>query len=96
MQTMVNIYCHRHHQTAGSLCAQCGAFLTYAMQRIDRCPFLDAKPTCRSCPVHCYKKDMREMARTIMRYAGPRMLIYHPILTLSHYLDEIINQNNTR
>ena len=96
MQAMLEIYCHGHHQTAGTLCAQCDTFLAYAIQRIEKCPFHDTKPTCRKCPVHCYKNDMREMARTIMGYAGPRMLIYHPVLTVSHYMDEIFSTSNPK
>ena len=91
MQAMVEIYCRAHHHQAAALCSECDNFFTYAMRRIDKCPFHDDKPTCRKCPVHCYKKDSREMARTIMRYAGPHMLIYHPLLTVSHYLDEFFS-----
>ena len=96
MQAMVEIYCSGHHQSPETLCVECDTFLSYAMQRIEKCPFHDNKPTCRSCPVHCYKKEMLELARSIMRYAGPRMLIYHPILTISHYMDEIISKNNLK
>jgi hypothetical protein len=30
---------------------------------------------------------MRETIRIVMRYAGPRMLVYHPILAIQHLLD---------
>jgi hypothetical protein len=30
---------------------------------------------------------MREQVKAVMRYAGPRMLYRHPILTLFHFLD---------
>ena len=42
---------------------------------------------CAKCPVHCYKADVREEVKAVMRYAGPRMPRRHPILTLFHYLD---------
>jgi len=45
------------------------------------------KPTCAKCPVHCYQRDRREQARVMMRYAGPRMLWEHPVLSLRHWLD---------
>jgi hypothetical protein len=96
LQAMVKIYCNGHHQSTATLCAECDDFLAYAMQRIEKCPFHDNKPTCRKCPVHCYKKDKREMARTIMGYAGPRMLVYHPILTISHYMDEIFSKSDLK
>lgn len=38
----------------------------------------------RLCPVHCYKRDMRERMRQVMRYAGPRMLWVHPVAALRH------------
>jgi len=83
---MVGIYCTAHHQH-GSLCTECSTFLDYAEVRLDKCPYGEEKPTCANCPVHCYKTQYREQARQIMRYAGPRMLLRHPFLTIAHYLD---------
>jgi hypothetical protein len=57
------------------------------MSRLDRCPYFPNKPTCANCPTHCYKPDMREQVRAVMRYAGPRMLIKHPILAVFHLID---------
>ena len=56
---------------------------------LDRCPFGEEKTTCARCPVHCYKPAMRERVRAVMRYAGPRMLLRHPILALQHQLDGV-------
>lgn len=86
MTKMVGIYCAAHHYESG-LCDDCSNFLEYARVRLDKCPYGEDKPTCANCPVHCYKKEYREQARTIMRYAGPRMLLRHPLLTISHYMD---------
>jgi hypothetical protein len=30
---------------------------------------------------------MRERVREVMRFAGPRMLLHHPILAIRHQLD---------
>ena len=30
---------------------------------------------------------MRERVRVTMRYAGPRMMLHHPILAVAHLLD---------
>ena len=88
MQKMVGIYCAAHHgHRDGDRCARGSEFLDYARVRLEKCPYGVTKPTCASCPVHCYKPAQREQARTIMRYAGPRMLLRHPILTLAHQLD---------
>jgi hypothetical protein len=32
---------------------------------------------------------MRERIRTVMRYAGPRMALRHPLLALAHLLDSL-------
>lgn len=88
MTKMVGIYCNDHHGNSTELCEDCARFLDYAEVRLDKCPYGEDKPTCSNCPIHCYKPEQRELARQIMRYAGPRMLLKHPILTISHYLDE--------
>ncbi|MBT1445371.1 nitrous oxide-stimulated promoter family protein [Shewanella sp. JM162201] len=87
ISAMVGIYCRDHHGSK-QLCSDCSAFLEYARVRLDRCPYGQEKPTCNKCPVHCYKPEPRELARTIMRYAGPRMLLPHPILAIRHLLLE--------
>ena len=83
---MVGIYCNDHHDTA-ELCDDCRIFLDYAEVRLDKCPFGEDKPTCANCPVHCYKPDYRQRAKDIMRYAGPRMMLRHPLLAISHLID---------
>ena len=84
IQAMVSIYCKKHHSDCDGLCPQCQTFIDYAHEKLDRCPYGESKPACNKCPIHCYKKTEREQARTIMRYAGPRMLLKHPILTINH------------
>ena len=87
---MVHIYCKAHHlgKDQQAPCAQCAEFILYANEKLDRCPYGQNKPTCNKCPIHCYKKEQREQARRIMRYAGPRMLLKHPILAIKHLLAE--------
>ena len=65
----------------------CAELLDYATRRLERCVFGDAKPTCANCVVHCYSADMREQIRMVMRWAGPRMLLRHPILAIPHLID---------
>jgi hypothetical protein len=88
MARMVGIYCSAHHGSARDvLCDECGEFLEYADLRLDKCPYGDDKPTCSNCPVHCYKPAQRAQVKKIMRYAGPRMLLRHPLLAIAHKLD---------
>ena len=83
----MEIYCRDHHKHDSALCEECQGLLDYAGLRLDRCRFGTEKPTCAKCPVHCYQKNRREQVRVVMRYAGPRMLWEHPLLSLRHWLD---------
>jgi hypothetical protein len=87
MTAMVRIFCRDQHHVVGSICAECRQFLDYAGVRLERCRFGLEKPTCAKCPVHCYQHERREQVRVIMRYAGPRMLWEHPLMSLRHWLD---------
>ena len=97
MERMVAIYCANHHDAKTSTdCNECREFLAYAERRLEKCPYEQAKPTCARCPIHCYKKIQREKARVIMRYAGPRMLLRHPLLTIAHYIDGLRRARHPR
>jgi hypothetical protein len=88
IQKMLRLYCLKNHRPGGpGLCPECGQLETYAFERLQRCPFQERKSTCAKCAVHCYRRDMRERVRQMMRYAGPRMLLYHPVLAVLHLLD---------
>lgn len=94
---MVGIYCSDHHAvSSGRLCESCQEFLDYAEVRLQKCPYGEEKPTCANCPIHCYKPARNAQAREIMRYAGPRMLLRHPILTIAHKLDSLIKARHPR
>jgi hypothetical protein len=89
IETMVHMYCRGHrHEGRAPLCSDCCALLEYAARRLERCVFGDAKPTCANCVVHCYRADMREQIRVVMRWAGPRMMLRHPIMGIVHLIDE--------
>ena len=85
---MVRMYCRGHgHRGRPPPCVECAALLDYATHRLQRCVFGDAKPSCKNCLVHCYSADMREQVRVIMKWAGPRMMWRHPVLSIFHVLD---------
>ncbi|MES9971543.1 MAG: nitrous oxide-stimulated promoter family protein [Candidatus Thiodiazotropha sp.] len=89
VSAMMAIYCRDHHQTDGTLCDACDKLLDYAHRRLDSCPFQEKKPACNHCNVHCYAKDMRKSVQDVMRYAGPRMVFRHPLLSLLHLFDKM-------
>ncbi len=88
IEAMVRLYCRGHdHPNRAPLCADCAELLEYATRRLERCVFGDAKPTCANCTVHCYSAQMREQIRVVMKWAGPRMPLRHPVLSILHMLD---------
>ena len=85
-EAMIEIFCHGQHSTKEGLCHECSELCDYVVKRLEKCPFQENKPRCAKCPVHCYKPDMRGKIRAVMKYAGPRMLYRHPVLSGAHYL----------
>ena len=83
---MVGIYCHGKHKVRYGLCQSCQELLDYGSDRLDKCPFQDDKVFCSKCVIRCYREDMRERVRELMRYSGMRLFIRHPIMTIKHYL----------
>jgi hypothetical protein len=92
IEAMIHIWCEANplHVRArfGELCAGCNSLLDYASYRLLRCPYGEEKPTCKKCPIHCYTRARRDLMQEVMRFAGPRMLLRHPILAYHHLRDE--------
>ena len=87
---MIQLYCKYKHgrktalRSAKELCSECSALAAYVREREAHCPFMEAKTFCSLCKVHCYRNDMREKIKNVMRYSGPRMLLYCPITAIRH------------
>ena len=83
---MIRVYCKGNHAAYDKknkcLCKECQALDDYARMRSDKCPFMETKTFCSNCKVHCYKPEMRQRIKEVMRYSGPRMLFVH--LSLIH------------
>lgn len=84
---MIQLYCRKNHGTKKNLCPECKALSQYAMQRSDKCPFMETKTFCSNCRVHCYKPEMREKIREVMRFSGPRMILHHPVMAVRHVIE---------
>jgi len=82
---MIGIYC-RHKEHNSSLCNNCRRLTAYAHARLDKCPHGNNKPSCKNCTIHCYSPSMAEQIKQVMRFSGPRMLIYNPMAALRHML----------
>ena len=69
-----------------ALCPACKAIDDYCVLRTERCRSMAHKTSCEECGNHCYAPAEREQIRAIMRYAGPRMILYHPVAAIRHLL----------
>lgn len=84
---MIALYCRKNHGAKDNLCPECAALDAYARLRSEKCPFMETKTFCSNCKVHCYKPDMREKIRAVMRFSEPRMLLYHPVMAVRHVIE---------
>lgn len=87
---MIKRYCRGRHGTKGDkLCEDCRALTEYALFRLEKCPFKVNKKFCSFCKVHCYKPDMREQIKDVMKWSGPRMIFTHPAFAFKHVFQMI-------
>ena len=84
LSEMIALYCKGKGHGENGLCPACRELREYAMKRCDTCPCMETKTFCSNCKTHCYQPEMRDRIRAVMRYSGPRMLLYHPLLLLRH------------
>lgn len=100
VRLMIALYCHGNHSSdrnygshwrhgvkRDSLCSECAELADYADARVAHCPHMETKTFCSNCKTHCYKSEMRERIRTVMRYSGPRMLFHHPVMAVRHLIE---------
>ena len=88
VERMIKLYC-RDKEGNRVLCHNCEELREYALCRLSNCPYGEKKGSCKYCKIHCYKPEMREKIREVMRYAGPRMILYHPIDAVRHLIKEM-------
>ncbi|MCG8482107.1 MAG: nitrous oxide-stimulated promoter family protein [Clostridia bacterium] len=83
---MIKLYCNKKHHTKEKLCKECVAIKKYAHARLNRCPFGDEKSFCSKCPLGgCYEKSKREEIKKIMKYSGPRIILYRLKTVVEHF-----------
>lgn len=87
LSLMIEIYCKGNKHNGGNICKSCQRLMDYSNKRVDLCPFMETKTFCQSCQVHCFEETMRAKIKEVMKYSGPRMIFYHPLITLKHGID---------
>lgn len=88
---MVKLYCRKNHKER-ELCDECREILNYSLKRIDNCRFMETKTFCSNCKSPCYSPKMKEKVKKIMKFSGPRMLLYHPLLVIYHIISGLKNK----
>ncbi|MGD9395889.1 MAG: nitrous oxide-stimulated promoter family protein [Candidatus Thorarchaeota archaeon] len=97
VEKMIRYYCEKKHSDSrGLLCAECQSLLEYSHNRLEQCQYQEDKPTCRKCPVHCYRPTMRDEIRRVMRFSGPRYVLRAPLDWIRHQIhdrDDVESKN---
>lgn len=82
LRKMIELYCNKKHDSPKRLCSDCSELFEYAQDRLNRCTYGLNKPVCSKCSIHCYKPNMREKIREVMRFSGPRLIFHSPVFLL--------------
>lgn len=77
---MIKIYAQQHDDIVAN------KLLAYVNERIDKCPLMAKKIFCSRCKIHCYQTYYRQQIKKVMRYSGPRLIFYHPLLVIKHMM----------
>lgn len=94
LAAMIQLFCRKEHGKKVSDCPSCADLHSYALARLERCRYGNAKPACKNCRTHCYSQDNRVQIRIVMRAAGPRMMVFHPLLAVNHLLHGFFRRNS--
>ena len=83
LRKMITIYA-RHRCNDDASRQEVMRLAQYACNRLEHCRYGEAKPACKDCPIHCYAPTERQRIKMVMRWAGPRMILYSPRGVLRH------------
>ncbi len=87
VRKMIELYC-RHRLKTDTIPEQYQHLADFACRRLDHCRYGENKTACKDCPTHCYAPAEREIIREVMRWTGPRMVIYSPIAAIRHLFNK--------
>ena len=95
IQAMISLFCRKEHH-AEQLCSSCRELFDYSISRLELCRYRNKKPACSHCNIHCYKPEMRNRMKQVMRFSGPRMLLYHPCFVIRRLISVILSSKRIR
>lgn len=85
LKVMIQMYCEGKKIRPD----EATALTAYTVNQAANCRYGDTKPECEKCKTHCYKPEMREKIKKVMKWSGPRMIYRHPIMLIYHMVDMI-------
>lgn len=89
VEKMIRLYCEKKHSPSSrTLCSECQSLLEYSHERLEQCQYQEDKPTCRKCPVHCYRPTMRKEIRRVMRFSGLWLALRAPVDWIRHQIHD--------
>ena len=87
LEAMARIYCSKWHaasaKDAAGVCEECRTAVEATFNRADACPY-DHAHNCQDCTTKCQRGENQERIKQIMRYAAPRMIYRHPLMTFEY------------
>ena len=88
VRKMIELYCH-HRLKQDTMPEEHQRLAEFACRRLDHCRYGENKTACKDCPTHCYAPKEREQIRKVMRWVGPRMILYAPKDAIIHIWEKV-------
>ncbi len=87
MEAIGCIYCRGNHDSAirgaDGMCPECRNAIEATLERAAACPY-GHESNCEDCRTHCQRGEAQQEIKRIMRYAAPRMVVRHPLMTATY------------
>ncbi len=93
---MIGIFCTGSHDGEEGPCNHCRQLLEQVKKAVDLCPYKEDKPVCGRCATYCYDPAVAQQLHSVMHYAGPRMMVRHPVLAFLHLVDALRSAHSGR
>ena len=96
LEAMGRKFCKAHHsgkKDPCGLCPSCRETVEATLARTAICPH-GHEGNCQDCTTHCQRGEARERIREIMRYAAPRMVRRHPLMTAEYLRRKVLKRKS--
>lgn len=89
MSWMIRRHCRRTHGRGHPPCPACARLTEAALNRLERCPHGEDKPSCTRCDIRCFSAWELEGVREVMLAAGPGFSALRVLLLAMKTLDRL-------